>query len=146
MSNRLKQRWRALRNDRPGERFREYYRRRKKSRANAAVKALIMSGGLLIIAAGVFFLPAPGPGLLIILVGATMIAGESYTAAFVLDWLELRVRKLATWVRATWKDAALPQRALLVAAALLVTATGAFAMYWLVFASCKYVASCAAGT
>lgn len=140
----LKQRWRALRKDRPGQRFREYYRRRKEDRSSSLLKVLIMGGGLVLTAVGLFMLPAPGPGLPILLVGATMVAGESYAVAAALDWMELWLRKLITRARTRWKRAGFAARTLLVAAALLLTASMGFALYWVIFASCMQPASCAA--
>ena len=134
MLKRLKESWRALRSGPPGQRFRQHYQRRKRIRASALQKVLIMGGGFVITAVGLFMLPAPGPGIPIVFIGATMVAGESYAAAALLDWTELRVRKVVTWARVLWEKSALPQRALLVVAALLATATGAFATYRLVFA------------
>ena len=43
--------------------------------------------------AGVAFLPLPGPGLLIIAVGALLMAEVSLSAARALDWLELKARR-----------------------------------------------------
>ncbi len=56
-------------------------------------------------AAGLFFLPAPGPGFLILFAGAALLAEESLTAARALDWTEVRLRRLAKWGRRAWRAA-----------------------------------------
>jgi hypothetical protein len=53
--------------------------------------------------AGLFFLLAPGPGLLIFLIGALLVAEESRTIARLLDGADLRLRRLAAWVLAHWR-------------------------------------------
>jgi hypothetical protein len=52
---------------------------------------------------GLFFLLAPGPSVLIFLVGATLVAEESRTVARLLDGADLRLRRLAAWASARWR-------------------------------------------
>lgn len=53
---------------------------------------IAVSGGLLVITAGVFFLPTPGPGFVIIALGAGLTALGSRRAARALDWTEFHLR------------------------------------------------------
>jgi hypothetical protein len=48
---------------------------------------------------GFILLFVPGPGLLLIAVGAALLARESLAVARALDWLEVRGRRLARRVR-----------------------------------------------
>lgn len=89
----------------PGERFRRrYYARRQSGRGVFTKYFGILSGGI-IMAAGVFFMPAPGPGMVILAIGATIAARESLLAARALDWTEVLVRKLWGKARRFWKKA-----------------------------------------
>jgi hypothetical protein len=101
----FKQQWQELSNGKPGRRFQEYYLRRHFAARGRMRKLLVMTTGLAIFAAGLFFLVVPGPGLLFMLVGASMIAEESYLAARTLDRLELlllRIRRLAERAIRAW--------------------------------------------
>ena len=103
MMQRLKKSWRELKAAKAGERFQERYRR--SSGEGPLRKVLFIGGGILVMAAGVFFLPAPGPGMLILVVGAGLIAEESLIAARALDWMEIRLRRFAKWARRAWRAA-----------------------------------------
>jgi hypothetical protein len=61
-----------------------------------------MAAGAVAFAAGIFLLAAPGPGFLLLLVGASMMAEESALAARALDMMELRIRRLAERVVRAW--------------------------------------------
>ena len=65
-------------------------------------------------AIGAVALPAPGPGILVLALGAGMIARESRVAARALDWIELRLHGAWAWVRSAWARAPLPVKLLTV--------------------------------
>jgi len=48
---------------------------------------------------------APGPGILIFLVGALLVAEESLAAARLMDGADLRLRRLAAWGLTRWRRA-----------------------------------------
>jgi hypothetical protein len=96
----LKRRWQTFRNDPPGTRFQERYRRHRAHRQSAAARLAIFVGGVVLLAAGVFFMLVPGPGIPIAAAGAAMMASESLRVARALDWLELRARRIWRSVRA----------------------------------------------
>ena len=135
MFEKLKQSWRDFEEDTPGKRFQDYYKRRHQSRQSAWRKALFIAGGLLIVAAGVFMLIAPGPGLLVVFLGAVLIAQQSLLAARTLDWLELRLRALAAQSLRMWRCAPRVVKALLVVLAIALTGALAFGTYLLLFAN-----------
>ena len=101
----LKDHWHDLKEGRPGSRFVDHYRRRHEGNSSVGRKILFLGGGALIVAAGIFFLPAPGPGFLVIFLGGGLIAQESMRAARLLDWCELRIRRVADWALGVWKSA-----------------------------------------
>ncbi len=130
----FKKEWRELQNGTPGERFQEHYHRRQKTRKSGWRRPLILVSGIAVVAAGVFFLPAPGPGFLIIFAGGGLLAQESLAAARLLDWAEVRLRKTAAWGFGVWKSSPAPVKILLVLVGLGLAAAAAYLGYRLVFA------------
>ncbi len=63
-----------------------------------------MVGGLLIAVVSLVLGVLPGPGTLTFFLGLAMIAGEFYPVARLLDWAEVRARKLARWVGGIWRS------------------------------------------
>ena len=57
-----------------GERFEARYHLARKSGHGMLRRGLVASLGVIIFCLGIFFIPAPGPGLLIMLVGASLVA------------------------------------------------------------------------
>jgi uncharacterized protein (TIGR02611 family) len=125
----LKEHWRDLKQGRPGHRFQDHYRNRHEAGGNKLRKALYLGVGGLIVAAGIFFLPAPGPGFVIIFLGGGIMAQESLVAARLLDWCELRVRRVMNWALGIWRNASLPARAAIALFGLMLAAGASFAAY-----------------
>lgn len=96
MIERTKKGWRLFEASPPGRRFRErYYRRQRASRGNFTLsKILYVLGGLALIVVSAFFgwLPVLGWGT--VALGFGMIAGEFKPAAILMDWLEVRLRRI----------------------------------------------------
>lgn len=111
---------RAFKSGTPGERFRRRYYRRSQSGRGVFTKYFGILSGTIIMAAGLFFMPAPGPGMIILAIGATIAARESLLAARALDWTEVVVRKLWRKSRQFWKKAPTWQKILVVLLGLLV--------------------------
>ncbi len=125
----LKEHWQDLKRGRPGRRFQDHYRKHHAAGGSKLRKALFIGAGALIVAAGIFFLPAPGPGFLIVLLGGGVMAQGSRTAARVLDWCELRLRSVAHWGLRTWRGASLPARAAIALVALVLAGGAGYAAY-----------------
>ena len=89
----LKQNWLRFKAGPPGRRFQQQFRDRQQFRSGPVRKALIIAGGILVAVAGIFFLFAPGPGIIILLIGASMIAQESFLAARAFDRIEIHLRR-----------------------------------------------------
>jgi hypothetical protein len=103
MWEKFKQTWRRLKAANPGQRFQQEFRRRHGAGRSPIQKVLLIVGGLLLMAAGFLLLFIPGPGLVLLFIGGLMIAQQSLVAARVLDWSEIRLRKLLAWsLRAAW--------------------------------------------
>jgi len=89
----LKENWQFLRQAPAGERFVRYYKRRRERRRHPWLGKLRLLGGVLTMIVGVVLMPAPGPGMLIVAVGAALVAGESRLFARFLDRSESRLRR-----------------------------------------------------
>lgn len=129
MLQRLKRSWEEFERGTPGKRFQERYERRQKKGGGTLAKVFYVGGGIVVLAAGLFFLPAPGPGFLILFLGAGMIAQESLAAARVLDWIEPRIRAVLRWARDVWNRSSMPVKALLVLVAAALAAGAAYVAY-----------------
>jgi hypothetical protein len=90
----LRQSWQELKNEPPGSRFQAFYRRRQQARPSPYLKPMFITLGTVILLAGVVMLVTPGPGVLAVVVGAGLLARESYYVAVGLDALEIRLRRL----------------------------------------------------
>ena len=96
MIERIRRNWHHFASGRPGLRFRERYRLHQSRRRGGfdLVRISYIIGGALLIAVSVLlgWLPVLGWGTAIL--GLSMIAGEFYPVARLMDWLEVRARVL----------------------------------------------------
>lgn len=86
-----KREWHEFRDDEPGERFANHHERARRSGKAARVARVAI--GTLLLAAGIFMLFVPGPGLLAMLFGVALFAGESKWLAERMDRLEVAARE-----------------------------------------------------
>jgi hypothetical protein len=100
----LRDTWYSFRRTPPGVRFQQLYRRRRQSGGRWRSGLCLVAGGLLM-AAGLVLLAAPGPGLLVLAIGGATLAQASPTAARVLDWSEVRVRRFVKRAALRWETA-----------------------------------------
>lgn len=120
MFKELSEHWDDFKHYPPGERFERYYRSRHHTQRSLGKKALLISAGILIMATGVIFLAIPGPGLLVMLVGAALIARESLFVSRLFDRVEPHLWQLTKWCEAKWRNLSLGGKALLIATAVLL--------------------------
>lgn len=99
----LQREWAQLKRGRPGSRFVEQFDKERKQRKSPVGRIARIIVGLLLFPIGVVFLAIPGPGLLVIALGAVLIAREFRFAARLLDVVEVRGRKMLTWAGRQWK-------------------------------------------
>jgi hypothetical protein len=97
----LKEQWRRLREDPPGQRFRKRYERRKSERRSPFMRVAWTVVALLLIVAGIAGIPLPGPGIVLIAVGLAVLAEESRVIAKLCDRIEVAIRRLIPGVRKT---------------------------------------------
>lgn len=111
MFKRLQSYWSSLERGRPGSRFQEQYKEERKKQKSPIGRVLRIAGGALLVPIGLFFLAVPGPGLVIIALGAVLIAREFQFAAITLDWIEVRVRQAFKWAKQRWQRLVRARRA-----------------------------------
>jgi Putative transmembrane protein (PGPGW) len=127
MIGRAKRSWRLFTSSKPGDRFqvRYYYRKRSSRRGRSSLTRIfnIVVGSVLVIFSA-FFGWAPGPGVLTLVIGLAMLGGEFLTVARLLDWAEVRLRKLAHPVAAVWRSSTIAKVAVVLVVLILVAALG----------------------
>ena len=127
---RLKRQWRDLAAARPGNRFQQRYARRQQARRSRYSGPLTIAAGVLIALFGLVMLPAPGPGMIVVLIGASFIAEESRVAARALDWIEVHARRALRRASRIWGQASIAVKGLI----LLATGIGAGVLAWAAYA------------
>lgn len=107
MVSTLKRQWRELRKGSPGHRFRAQYERNQRARAGKSFlrrwATLFVTVVLLLV--GVVLLFIPGPGIPFLIVGAGLLAEQFRPAASVLDWSEIKLRKITRLGLSKWRQA-----------------------------------------
>lgn len=106
--------WHDFRDDSPGRRFTNHHERTHKSASRGKDVARVAIGLGLIIG-GIVLLFIPGPGMLLILFGVALFAGQSQRLAALLDRGEV-------WARDRWRRMSHGSRVALIAASSLVAA------------------------
>ena len=101
---RMRDTWRRFKAGKPGHRFRNRYRRNRRSGQGrfALRKVLVIVGGIVIAVASLLLAPLPGPGWGTFLVGLVILAGELLILARFLDRAEMKLRGPVRWVKVVW--------------------------------------------
>ena len=134
MIGRLKQHWREFSESKPGHRFQERYRRRQQAgRGHILKRVFLIVLGAVLALGSLFLAPLPGPGFATVFLGLAILAGELLPAARFLDWAEVRLRKLARFVRHAWRSSFFGKVSIVAIAALLAAAIS-YVIYRLFFA------------
>jgi uncharacterized membrane protein YbaN (DUF454 family) len=117
---------RRVRDDRPGERFRNHRERMK--RRKKWHSAIALAAGLVLIAVGIVLLFIPGPGTPLIVLGLALLSSHSQRIGDLMDRAEPKLRAAARRIAREWK--LLPMRAktgVVLAGAALIAAVGLWA-------------------
>ncbi|HEU4663682.1 MAG TPA: PGPGW domain-containing protein [Dokdonella sp.] len=96
----LKARWRAFLAVPRGQRFQAHHRRTHRADAKRWARYVAIAAALVVIALGIVLLVLPGPGLLVMIGGAVLLAEESAFVARGLDRLDLLAARVASFWRA----------------------------------------------
>ena len=104
MFERLREDWRRFKASKPGFRFRDRYRRRRRSAQSGFDfrKALYIVIGLVIAITSLLLAPLPGPGWGTFFVGLMILAGELLIVARFSDRAEMILRGPARRAKRVW--------------------------------------------
>jgi uncharacterized protein (TIGR02611 family) len=134
----MRQSWEHVKGSKPGHRFqsRYYCRRQHSGQGGLGLGAILyVLSGIAVMLAGLFFVPAPGPGWLIFFLGLGLLAGEFLYVARFLDWSEVKSRGAVQWARGVWVSSSTAARTLICVVAITCAATLAYGAYYLLFHS-----------
>jgi hypothetical protein len=92
----LKKKWRELADGAPGKRFQSRYEKKHRD-CRRGGRTLTWVAAAVLIVTGIVLLVVPGPGSVLIVLGAALLAEESLRVARALDWTEIRIRRLFGW-------------------------------------------------
>ena len=133
MFEQIEQHWREFRESKPGQRFKDRYRRRRQDEQSHVVwRIFLITLGAVIALGSLILAPLPGPGWATVFIGLMILAGEVLPAARFLDWLEVWLRKLGRLIHRVWRASVLGKIAVVLVAALCV-ATVVYVAYLLLF-------------
>ena len=133
MIERAKSAWREFSQAKPGQRFKERYRRRQQKRGHIITRILLIVFGVILTLGSIVLGPLPGAGFGTAFLGLAILGGELLPVARFLDWAEVRLRRLAKLVQRVWHSSTLGKVAIVAVAALCVAAF-AYLTYRLFFA------------
>jgi hypothetical protein len=134
MKSTFKQRWRTMTHGRAGRRFQDRYAATRKSRNDASWgergrRVLRLTLALMAVVIGAFLMFFPGPAIPFFFLAGALLATESLTIARLLDWIEVRLRATWRWGKRHWGNTPHWGRALLVVAALGLSAASTYVSY-----------------
>ncbi|CAN5754145.1 hypothetical protein BH18ACT11_BH18ACT11_07230 [soil metagenome] len=123
MIEQMQRHWREFTESKPGERFKDRYRRRRQNEQGHIIWRIFLTTLGAVIALGSLILaPLPGPGWVTVFVGLMILAGELLPAARFLDWLEVWLRSLGRFVQQVWQASVLGKGVVILVAAFCVAA------------------------
>ena len=131
MFEQLQEHWREFKESKPGQRFKDRYRRRRQhEQGHILWRIFLITLGAVIALGSLVLAPLPGPGWGTVFIGLMILAGELLPAARFLDWLEVWLRKLWGYVHEIWRSSVWGKIAVLLVSALCVAAV-AYVVYLL---------------
>lgn len=125
----VRQNWRQLQKGTPGHRFRQFHEWRQKRRESgfSLERVVVLGGGFLLLLGGLAIGWLPGPGGFISVFGAALLATEYRPLARLLDWTEVRGRRIMRWIQNFWRTSSLVIK---IASVLAIALVAAGAVYF----------------
>jgi hypothetical protein len=135
MTNRWKHSWQAFRNDIPGTRFIDRYRRRQRDSDGRWTWSSLayIAAGLVLAIGGLLLVPAPGPGWIVTFFGLGLLGSEFKPVAQALDGVEIRLRVWGRAGLALWKEAPGRERVIIALVVGSVVLVLGYLLYVLIF-------------
>jgi uncharacterized protein (TIGR02611 family) len=103
MIGRMEASWQRFKVGKPGHRFQDHYHHRQEKQGHLTKRVLLIFLGAALALGSLFLAPLPGPGFATVFLGLAILAGEVLTAARLLDWAEVRLRRFAWFVWELWR-------------------------------------------
>jgi hypothetical protein len=127
--------WRMLRRGIPGRRFQDRYEagHHTRNRRSIVGRVIRMVIAVAFVAIGVVLMFIPGPAILFFLIAGGLLAAESRRVARGLDWSEVKLRKLASWLKARWQKLPLAGKIVVAVVLLAISAGGLYVGYRIAF-------------
>lgn len=98
--------FRDLKRGRPGHRFQARYERAKRERTKGGSpwrRVVTLTVGVVCLAIGLVLSVIPGPAIPFFFLAGGLFGTESRLIARLMDWIEVRARKLAAWAKRRWR-------------------------------------------
>jgi hypothetical protein len=90
----IERHWQEFAHGKPGRRFEDRYNRQRHHGERPATRIIGFTAGIALSMLGLILLVAPGPGVLLLLVGGGLIAQQSLSVARALDRVEVWLRNV----------------------------------------------------
>jgi hypothetical protein len=134
MLEKLQAHWRDFTRGTPGHRFRERYQRNhhRSRRTQWTMRIIRVVMAVIAIAIGLVLAVLPGPAVLFFFAAGMLLATEWLWMAKALDWLEVRLRRLAKVAGRMWKQLPSVGRVALVALGVTLSVASTWGIYQLV--------------
>ena len=132
MFGKVRRQWQAMVEAQPGKRFQARYEQRRRMRASVLWTPLYLILGSALFVLGLTMMVAPGPGLIVLFIGAALIGQESLVVARALDRAEVGLRRAAQAALRSWQRTSLVAKAAVAifgACALAGAGWGAYAIF-----------------
>lgn len=102
---RFRDRWRALRRGRPGQRFQQQYElaQCEADACGPGERLVLMLVAVTALAIAVVLSVVPGPAIPFFVLAGALLAAESRTMARFMDWLEVLFRRGLAWSNRRWR-------------------------------------------
>ena len=121
MTRSLTGNWEEFKESKPGERFKDRYRRRQQEPGHIVKRVVLVVLGSVLAVGSLLTAPLPGPGFATVFLGLAILAGELLPAARFLDWSEVRLRQLWEFVLGVWRTGPFGKVSVIFVAAFLAT-------------------------
>lgn len=101
MTKTLRQQVTQFKAGKQGHRFRDHYARQRqmKDRTSSWSRILVWLIALVLLAIGIVLVFIPGPAVVFFCIAGALLATESHPIAVAMDWCEVKIRAVLSWVR-----------------------------------------------
>ena len=122
--------WHDLKKGRPGRRFQDHHDQVAHERGQSWIgRTVKITLGIVAIAVALIEIVFPGPAIVFFFVGGALLASEFRSVAKLMDWSEVRGRKLAGFARRKWRSSSRAAHIGVLTAAACMAVAGMYVTY-----------------